>query len=188
MAGHPMQVLAVFFSDRLNELRKCTDVDLHALLEQAAASAEQDACEAGSLTKPPPVDTSTLPAEWLARIHGMADALGQLQLQGPSLEVLSAVVRQDVHDSIAGLGKEWFCIRVLGPVEQYVAAAPLLLLRVLLPSMVRHVVACDCCCKGLPDKDCTVCIHSHGGYRWLQGSCRRPSSRSAYACSSSCMT
>lgn len=133
-----MQVLAVFFSDRLNELRKCTDVDLQALLEQAAASGEeQDASAAGSLTNPPPVDTSKLPSKWLARVHGMADALGRLQLQGPSLEVLSAVVRQDVHDSIAGLGKAWFYIRVLGPVEQYVAAAPLLLLRVLLPRMVR---------------------------------------------------
>jgi hypothetical protein len=136
-AWHRMQVLAVFFTDKLNELRKCADVDLQALLEQAAASAEeQDTREGGSLTKPSEVDMSKLPAKWLAHLHGMADALGQLQLQALSLEVLSAVVRQDVHDSIAGLGKQWFSIRVLGPVEQYVAAAPLLLLRVLLPRMV----------------------------------------------------
>ena len=136
----PMQVLAVFFSDHLNELRKCTDVDLQALLEQAAANGDEQDVSAGSLTSPPPVDTSQLPPKWLARVHGMADALVRLQLQGPSLEVLSAVVRQDVHDSIAGLGKEWFSIRVLRPVEEYVAAAPLLLLRVLLPRMV-----CLCC-------------------------------------------
>lgn len=127
----------MFFSDRLHELRRCTEVDLQSLLEQVAANGDaQEPIAAGSLTNPAPVDTTKLPAKWLACVHGMADALGRLKLQSLSLEVLTAVVRQDVHDSIAGLGKEWFSVRVLGPVEQYVAAAPLLFLRLLLPRMV----------------------------------------------------
>jgi hypothetical protein len=132
-----VQVLAAFFADRLSELQACTNVNLQMLLEEAPEDTGSDVTSnAGSLTQLPPVDTSSLPSKWLARILSLADALGQLQLQGPALEVLSAVVRQDVHDNIAELGKEWFSIRVLGPVEQYVASVPLALLRTLLPSMV----------------------------------------------------
>lgn len=147
-------------------------MDLQALLEQAAASGDEQDASSGSLTKPHPVDTSKLPSKWLARIHGMADALGRLQLQGPSLEVLSAVVRQDVHDSIAGLGKEWFSIRVLGPVEQYVAAAPLLLLRVLLPRMVRLCFCADLYVGSMhviePVLSSSVHVMTHLTVWWLQ--------------------
>lgn len=135
-----MQVLAAFFAERLNELRACTNVNLQVLLEEAPEESEAESTpDAGSLTHLPPVDTSSLPGKWLARVLSMADALGQLQLQRPAMEVLSAVVRQDVHDNIAGLGKEWLSIRVLVPVEQYVAGVPLLLLRTLLPRMVSSL-------------------------------------------------
>ena len=70
-------------------------------------------------------------------MYDVVDALVTLQLPAQVLEVLSAAVRRDVHDAISALGKDWLFVPVLAAVEQYVAAAPLLLLRHLLPRMVR---------------------------------------------------
>lgn len=92
---------------------------------------------AGTLTNLPPANHIPLPHDWLQGIYDVVDALSALQLPAQVLAVLSAAVRKDVHNAISALGKDWLFVPVLGAVEQYVASAPLLLLRHLLPRMVR---------------------------------------------------
>lgn len=145
-----LQVLARFFAARLSELCEMSGADLISSLqaaeaETAEASSAPDEMEAnqparppaGTLTNLPPADIIPLPHDWLKGIYDVVDALAALQLPAQVLAVLSAAVRRDVHDAISALGKDWLFVPVLAAVEQYVAAAPLLLLRHLLPRMVR---------------------------------------------------
>lgn len=144
------QVLARFFAARLCELCEMSGADLISSLHAAEAGAAEttsapgqstrlapDAPAPGKLTDLQPASSIPLPQEWLQGVYDVVDALVALQLPAQVLEVLSAAVRRDVHDVISALGKDWLFVPVLAAVEQYVAASPLLLLRHLLPRMVR---------------------------------------------------
>lgn len=148
------QVLARFFAARLSELCEMSGADLISSLQAAEAEAAEASSApgemetkqpapppAGTLTRLPPANIIPLPQDWLQGIYDVVDALGVLQLPAQVLAVLSAAVRQDVHNAISALGKDWLFVPVLAAVEQYVAAAPLLLLRHLLPRMVRLLPA-----------------------------------------------
>eukprot|EP00892_Ulva_mutabilis_P007771 jgi/Ulvmu1/5366/UM022_0160.1 len=148
------QVLARFFAARLSELCDMSGADLISSLHAAEAAAAETTSARGEaswhasaqpehvappevkLTNLAPATSIPLPQEWLQGIYDVVDALVALQLPAQVLEVLSAAVRRDVHNAISALGKDWLFVPVLAAVEQYVAAAPLLLLRHLLPRTV----------------------------------------------------
>lgn len=148
-----VQVLARFFAARLSEMCEMSGANLISSLQAAEAEAAEASSApgeaqneppappaAGTLTNLPPASTIPLSQDWLERIYEVVDALASLQLPAQVLAVLSAAVRQDVHEAISSLGKDWLFVPVLAAAEQYVAAAPLLLLRHLLPRMVRPLV------------------------------------------------
>lgn len=120
---------------------------------------------AGTLTNLPPASSIPLPQDWLQDIYDVVDALAALQLPAQVLAVLSAAVRQDVHEAISALGKDWIFVPVLAAVEQYVASAPLLLLRHLLPRMVSlHLFHAHRMAGSMPQgqactDNSTLCLH-----------------------------